>query len=152
MIDRINSILDIFDVGDIKFLYLVAKKNIKNLLLISLIASLLVLLISLNQQKKFLSNAIIVIEPEDSKIVNIEEAYSVESRTNRINNQMAILKSDEVLEYIIKDKKNSMQFKNLYSQNEENFFKRMLSREKKIDDEFSDKNFILSHPDGYFIE
>ena len=23
---------------------------------------------------------------------------------------------------------------------------------KKIDDEFSDKNFILSHPDGYFIE
>ena len=136
MIDRINSILDIFDVGDVKFLYLVAKKNLKNLLLVSLIVSLLILLISLNQQKKFLSKAIIVIEPEDSKIVNIEEAYSVESRTNRINNQMAILKSDEVLEYIIKDKKNSMQFKNLYSQSEENFFKRILSREKKIDDEF----------------
>ena len=64
MIDRINSILDIFDVGDIKFLYLVAKKNLKNLLLVSLIVSLLVLLISLNQQKKFLSKAIIVIEPE----------------------------------------------------------------------------------------
>ena len=149
MIDRINSILDIFDVGDIKFIYLVVKKNLKNLLLISLIVSLLVLLISLNQQKKFLSNAIIVIEPEDSKIVNIEEAYSVESRTNRINNQMAILKSDEVLEYIIKDKKNSMQFKNLYSQNEENFFKRMLSREKKIDDEFLKlnltNNFIVKN-------
>ena len=105
MIDRINSILDIFDVGDIKFLYLVAKKNLKNLLLVSLITSLLVLLITLNQQKKFLSKAIIVIEPEDNNIVNIEEAYSVESRANRINNQMAILKSDEVLEYIIKDKK-----------------------------------------------
>ena len=92
MIDRINSILDIFDVGDIKFLYLVAKKNIKNLLLISLIASLLVLLISLNQQKKFLSKAIIVIEGEENKIVNIEEAYNLESSFNRINNQMAILK------------------------------------------------------------
>ena len=72
MIDRINSILDIFDVGDIKFLYLVVKKNLKNLLLVSLIVSLLVLLISLNLQKKYLSKAIIVIEPDDSKIVNIE--------------------------------------------------------------------------------
>ena len=127
MIDRINSILDIFDVGDIKFLYLVAKKNLKNLLLVSIIVSLLVLLISLNQQKKYLSKAIIVIEPDDSKIVNIEEAYSVESRMNRINNQMAILKSDEVLEYIIKDKKNSMQFKNLYAQSKQNFLQRILN-------------------------
>ena len=34
---------------------------------------------------------------------------------------MAILKSDEVLEYIVKDKKNFMQFKNLYSENNFNF-------------------------------
>ena len=72
MIDRINSLLDIFDVGDLKFLYLIAKKNLKNLLLLSLITSLLVLLISLNQQKKYLSKATIVIEPEDNNIVNIE--------------------------------------------------------------------------------
>ena len=140
MIDRINSLLDIFDVGDLKFLYLIAKKNLKNLLLLSLITSLLVLLISLNQQKKYLSKAIIVIEPEDSKIVNIEEAYSVESRTNRINNQMAILKSDEVLEYIIKDKKNSMKFKNLYAQNKPNFFKRITNKERNIDDGFLKSN------------
>ena len=140
MIDKINSILDIFDVGDLKFLYLIAKKNLKNLLALSLIASLLVLLVSLNQQKKFLSKAIIVIEPEDNKIVNIEEAYSVETRSNRINNQMAILKSDEVLEYIIKDKNNSMQFKNLYSQNTPNFFQRILNEERKIDDGFLKSN------------
>ena len=144
MIDRINSILEIFDVGDLKFIYLIVKKNLKNLLLLSLIISLLILLISLNQQKKFLSKAIIVIEPEDSKIVNIEEAYSVETRGNRINNQMAILKSDEVLEYIIKDKKNSMQFKNLYSQNIPNFFQRILTKEKKIDDEFLKSNLTNS--------
>ena len=52
MIERINSILDIFDVGDLKFFYLVAKKNIKNLILLSLIISILALFISSNQQKK----------------------------------------------------------------------------------------------------
>ena len=46
-----------------------------------------------------------MIEPDDNKIVNIEEVYSVEAQSNRINNQMAILKSDEVQEYIVKDKK-----------------------------------------------
>jgi capsular exopolysaccharide synthesis family protein len=139
MIERINSILNIFDVGDLKFFFLVAKKNIKNLILLSLIVSILALFISLNQQKKYLSRGIIVIEPDDNNIVNIEEVYSVESRMNRINNQMAILKSDEVLEYIVKDKKNSVQFKNLYSQNKLNFFQRILKKEENIDDIFLKK-------------
>ena len=139
MIERINSILNIFDVGDLKFFFLVAKKNIKNLILLSLIVSILALFISLNQQKKYLSKGIIVIEPDDNNIVNIEEVYSVESRMNRINNQMAILKSDEVLEYIVKDKKNSVQFKNLYSQNKLSFFQRILKKEEKIDDIFLKK-------------
>ena len=136
MIERINSIINIFDVGDLKFFFLVAKKNIKNLIILSLIVSLLALFVSLNQEKKYLSKGIIVIESDDNNIVNIEEVYSVESRMNRINNQMAILKSDEVLEYIIKDKKNSMNFKNLYSKNTPNFFQRIFTKEKKIDDIF----------------
>ncbi len=139
MIERINSILNIFDVGDIKFFFLVAKKNIKNLIFLSLIVSILALFVSLNQQKKYLSKGIIVIEPDDNNIVNIEEVYSVESRMNRINNQMAILKSDEVLEYIIKDKKNSVKFKNLYSQNKLNFFQRILKKDENIDDIFLKK-------------
>ena len=140
MIARIYSIINIFDVGDLKFFFLVAKKNIKNLIVLSLIISLLALFFSLNQEKKYLSKGIIVIESDDSNIVNIEEVYSLESRTNRINNQMAILKSDEVLEYIIKDKKNSMNFKNLYSKKPQNFFQRILKKEKKIDDMFLKKN------------
>ena len=107
MIDKINSLISLLDVGDIKFFFLVAKKNIKNLIILSLITSILVLFFSLNQEKKYLSKGIIVIEPDDSNIVNIEEVYSLETRSNRINNQMAILKSDQVLEYIIKDKKPS---------------------------------------------
>ena len=139
MIERINSILNIFDVGDLKFFFLVAKKNIKNLILLSLIVSILALFISLNQQKKYLSKGIIVIEADGNNIVNIEEVYSVESRMNRINNQMAILKSDEVLEYIIKDKKNSVQFKNLYSNNEFNFLQRILKKKENVDDAFLKK-------------
>jgi polysaccharide biosynthesis transport protein len=139
MIERINSILNIFDIGDLKFFFLVAKKNIKNLILLSFIISILALFISLNQQKKYLSKGIIVIEPDDNNIVNIEEVYSAESRMNRINNQMAILKSDEVLEYIVKDKKNSVQFKNLYSQNKLNFLQRIFKKDQKIDNFFLKK-------------
>ena len=54
MIDRINSLINVFDIGDIKFLYLVIKKNLKNLVILSIIVSLLVLIISLNQEKKFM--------------------------------------------------------------------------------------------------
>ena len=81
------------------------KKIKKNLITLSLILSLLVFLILIKPRKKFLSKATIVIEPDDNKIVNIEEVYSIEAQSNRINNQMAILKSDEVQEYIVKDKK-----------------------------------------------
>ena len=136
MIDRINSLINIFDVGDLKFFFLVAKKNLKNLITLSLIFSLLVFLISSNQEKKFLSKATIVIEPDDNKIVNIEEVYSIEAQSNRINNQMAILKSDEVQEYIVKDKKNSMKFKNLYSENKQNFFQRIFTKKQNVDEDF----------------
>ena len=77
-----------------------------------------------------------MIEPDDKSIVNIEEVYSFENAVNRINNQMAILKSDEVLEYIVKDKNSLMKFKNLYSQNNLNFFQRITKKKKKIDDSF----------------
>ena len=136
MIDKINRIINIFDIGDARFIYLVAKKNFKNLIVLSLLISLLALFFSLNQEKKFLSKAIIVIEPDDKNIVNIEEVYSFENAVNRINNQMAILKSDEVLEYIVKDKNSLMKFKNLYSQNNLNFFQRITKKKKKIDDSF----------------
>ncbi len=149
MIERLNSLLNIFDVGDLKFFLLVAKKNLKNLFTLSIILSLLVLLISLNQEKKYLSKATIVIEPEENKIVNIEEVYSIEAQSNRINNQMAILKSDEVQEYIVKDKKNAMKFKNLYSETKQNFFQRIFTRKKNIDDNFLKnvltQNFIVKN-------
>jgi succinoglycan biosynthesis transport protein ExoP len=56
---------------------------------------------------------------------------------NRVNNQIAILKSDEVIEYILNDEKNQLEFKALYSQMEKNVFSRIFSKKKVID-----KNYI----------
>jgi capsular exopolysaccharide synthesis family protein len=136
MTDKIKSLLDIFDVGDFKFFLMVAKKNFKNLVSITLLISLITLLFSLNQEKKYLSSATIVVAPDEQNLVNIEEVYSLESLNNRINNQMAILKSDEVYEYILADKKNITQFKNLYAQYTQNFFQRILNKKQVVDKAF----------------
>jgi len=136
MIDKIKSLLDIFDVGDFKFFLMVAKKNFKNLISITLLISLITLLFSLNQEKKYLSSATIVVAPDEQNLVNIEEVYSLESLNNRINNQMAILKSDEVYEYILADKKNITKFKNLYAQDTQNFFQRILNKKQDVDKAF----------------
>ena len=136
MTDKIKSLLDIFDVGDFKFFLMVAKKNFKNLVLITLLISLITLLFSLNQEKKYLSSATIVVAPDEQNFTNIEEVYSLESLNNRINNQMAILKSDEVYEYILVDKKNITQFKNLYAQDTQNFFQRILNKKQVVDKAF----------------
>ena len=115
MNNKLLNLLDIFDFGDLNFFILLAKKNLKNLLLSTILISFVVLLVSLNIEKKYLSEATLVIEQDESKITNIEEAYSTESVSNRVNNQIAILKSDEVMEYIVNDETNTLEFKALYS-------------------------------------
>ena len=136
MLERFNSLFNIFDIGDLRFLLLVAKKNFKHLFFLSLIISCLTFILFLNQDKKYLSSATIVIAPDDNNLVNIEEVYSMESLTNRINNQMAILKSDEVFEYILNDKKNITKFKNLYAQNKDNFIQRIFRKKINIDKDY----------------
>ena len=93
MINRLNSLINIFDVGDLKFFYLVGKKNFKNLISLSIIISLLIFLISSNQEKKFLSKATIVIEPDDNKIVNILKltAFSDPSLVQFMHRNLAYL-------------------------------------------------------------
>jgi len=136
MLRKTLNVFDVFDLGDLSFFILLAKKNIKHLLIASILVSLIVLLISLNIEKKFLSEATLVIAPDESKIVNIDEAYSSASMMNRVNNQIAILKSDEVIEYIVNDEKNQLEFKTLYSQVEKNIFSRIFSKKKVIDKDY----------------
>ena len=134
--DIFQNLFKFLDIGDLRYFFLVAKKNIKNLIILSSLISLLVFFVSLNLTAKYRSNATLVISPDENKIVNIEEVYSLESIQNRVNNQIAILKSEEVIDYIVEDKKNELEFKNLYSSVEKSFINRIFSKKISIDKEY----------------
>ena len=142
MNNKTSELLKVFDLADLNFFLLIAKKNIKFLTFASLLVAMIVFFITLNIEKKYLSEATIVINPEENKIVNINEAYATSEKggfmnNNRINNIIATLKSDEVIEYIVSDKKNQLEFKSLYFQQSKNIFSRIFT--KKI---IVDKNYI----------
>jgi len=128
MIKELGKFINFFDVGDLKFILLILKKNIKNLLFLSFLVAILTFVISLNIEKKYVSEATIVISPEENNIVNIEEVYAIESQNNRVNNQVAILKSDEVLEFIVGDKKKQLEFERLYSKIPISTFQRLTKK------------------------
>lgn len=136
MNNKASELFDAFDIADLRFFLLIAKKNIKFLFITSFLISLIVFFISLNIEKKYLSEATIVIEPDENKIVNINEAYSTINNGNRVNNLIAILESDEVISHIINDEKNQLKFKELYSKVEKNIFSRIFTKKTIIDKEY----------------
>ena len=136
MNNKASELFDAFDIADLRFFLLIAKKNIKFLFITSFLISLIVFFISLNIEKKYLSEATIVIEPDENKIVNINEAYSTINNDNRINNLIAILESDEVISHIINDEENQLKFKELYSKVEKNIFSRIFTKKTIIDKEY----------------
>ena len=138
---KTTDLFKAFDIGDLKFFLLIAKKNLKFILFASLLVSMIVFFISLNIEKKYLSEATIVIERDEGKIINIDEAYSTIQHINRINNVIATLKSDEVNEYIVNDKKNQLEFKSLYSQQSKNVFSRIFTKKTIVNKDYL--KFIL---------
>ena len=131
-----SELFDVFDFADLSFFYLIAKKNIKFLIITSLLVSMIVFFISLNMEKKYLSEATIVIAADENKIININEAYSTIQDQNRINNLIATLKSDEVINYIVNDEKNQLEFKSLYSKESTNAFSRIFTKKINIDKDY----------------
>ena len=136
MLNKLNETLNFFALDDIRFFLIIAKKNIKNLIISTVLISLLVLIISLNLEKQYISKATLVIPPEENNIVNIDEVYSLDSIQNRVNNQIAILKSDEVLEYIFEDKKKIIEFTALYNSIKTNPLKRIFTKKKSVEKDF----------------
>ena len=137
-------LLDIIDATDLNFFIVVAKKSIKFLVFASALIAIIVLLASFNMEKKYLSEATIVIEPEESQIVNINEAYSSFDIAKRVNNIIATLKSDEVMSYIVDDEENELEFKALYAQEEKNIFSRLFRKKVLVDKEYI-KNLLLNN-------
>ena len=136
MNNKLHNLIDIFDLGDLSFFLLLAKKNIKNLIISTFLISFVVLLVSLNLEKQYLSQATLVIAQDQNNITNIEEAYTTDLASTRVNNQMAILKSDEVIEYIVNDEKNTLEFKKLYSTEKKNIFDRIFKKKLTINKEY----------------
>ena len=130
---KTSELLEAFDIADLSFLLLIAKKNIKFLVAVSSLVAMIVFFISLNIEKQYLSESTIVIAPDENKIININEAYSTIQDRNRINNLIATLKSDEVINFIVKDEKNQLEFKSLYSQLNKNVFSRIFKKNTNID-------------------
>ena len=139
---KTSELLEAFDIADLSFFLIIAKKNIKFLVVVSSLVAMIVFFISLNIEKQYLSSATIVIASDENKIVNINEAYATSAtggfmNNNRINNIIATLKSDEVINFIVRDKKNQLEFKSFYSKPNKNVFSRIFK--KKI---IMDKNYI----------
>ncbi len=139
MNNKATELLDTFDLGDLRFFLLIAKRHLKFILFASILVSIIVFFISLNIEKKYMSEATIVIEPDENKIININEAYSTLNNGNRVNNLIAILQSDEVVSHIVDDEQNQLEFKSLYSKVEKNIFSRLFTKKVIID-----KNYIKS--------
>ena len=100
MIDKKSTLIDFIDLDPI-FLLSILKRYIIYLIIFASLFSSLVLLYTLNLDKKYKSQAKIVIERDENNIVNIQEYSNMVSSSNRMNNQIALFKSDQVLEYII---------------------------------------------------
>jgi len=131
-----ENITSLLEIGNFRYYLIVAKRNFLNIFIISLLIGFLAILVSLNIEKQFISTATIVIAPDENKIISIEEAYSIDSQQNRINNQIAILKSDEVIDYIVIDSKNQIEFSNLYSAVKGNIIDRLFKKKIEFNKEF----------------
>ena len=126
--NKIDKTLDFIDL-DPKFLFSILKKYLIHLFFFVTLITTIVYLFSLNLDKKYKSSAKIVIEPDDNNIVNIQE-YSNINISNRINNQIAIFKSDQVLEYIIQDKENSKKFEMFFAEKDQNLVQKLFNKKK----------------------
>jgi len=140
-----STITKIAENLELKYYWVVFLKYLKPIFFISFLFTLLVLLISLNLEKKYRSVATIVIEADESKkIVNIEEVYSLDNQESRINNQIAILNSDDVIDYIVNDKVSFVEFAELFKGLKPSFIKRLFVKDSDISKEGL-KNYLKSN-------
>ena len=138
-----STFIDYIDLDPI-FLLSILKRYIIYLIIFASLVSSLVLIYTLNLDKKYKSQAKIVIERDENNIVNIQEYSNMVSSSNRMNNQIALFKSDQVLEYIISNKKNYQQFINFFSENNQNIIQKIFKK-KKIFNVKSLKGIISSN-------
>lgn len=116
------------------YLWSIFLKNKKDILLLPCIFALFVFLISLNIEKIYSSTATLVIKGDNNKIGNIEEVYTQDTQVNRVNNQIAILKSEEVLENTFKNNNLITKFNEIKISTEIPFYTRIFTKKNNFDE------------------
>jgi capsular exopolysaccharide synthesis family protein len=127
-LDKLESINEQLDLAHYWIIFLKYKKL---LLILPILFGILGYLIALNINPIFKSTATLVIEEQEKRIVNIEEVYENQGTrgfgsSNYINNQIQILKSDEVINTVLLIKEDVNQMLKLYRNTPEQFFARNL--------------------------
>ena len=134
LLDRLETINEQLNLAHYWIIFLKYKRI---LFVAPILAAVLGFLVALNINPTFQSTATLVIEEAAKRIVNIEEVYAGEGRrgfrnSNYINNQIQILKSDEVIGAIILNEKNKNKILKLYKAIPEQFFAKNFNFLKKF--------------------
>ena len=100
--------------------WIVLLKFKRLIFIIPILMAILGYLVALNISPTFQSTATLVIEQENKKIVDIDEVYSSSEggrfgNFNHVNNQVQIMKSDEVLNIALTNEQTVKKVRNLYN-------------------------------------
>ena len=115
--------------------WIIVLKYKRLLLIVPLLFCLLGYLIALNIMPIFKSSATIVIEKQEKRIVDIEEVYNAQARYadfNHVNNQIQIIKSDEIFNGILLDEERAKKIRSLYNDIPQKFVSRNILAIKKL--------------------
>ena len=128
ILDRLESINEQLNLTHYWIIFLKYKRI---LLIAPILIAVLGYLIALNINPVFQSSATLVIEESAKKIVNIDEVYNVDGtrgfrNSNYINNQIQIIKSDEVISTLLLDEKNKNKILELFNNTPKKFFAKNL--------------------------
>ena len=115
--------------------WIIFLKYKKTLFVIPVLFALLGYMVALNIKPIFQSDATLVIEADIKKIVDIEEVYTTEGTygsSNHVNNQIEIMKSDEILNGVLSNDQITKRIMNLHSTIPDQFITRNITAIKKL--------------------
>ena len=122
----LNKLESINEQLNLTHYWIIFLKYKRLILILPLLIGLLGYFIALNILPIFQSNATLVIEEQKKRIVNIEEVYGNQTpggfggNINHVNNQIQIIKSDEILNGILSNKETTKKIKKLSVGNKAN--------------------------------
>ena len=140
------------------FYYVVFSKNKKTLFFIPLFVSLLILLISNSIDPKFKSTASLIIETDNTNIIDIDQVYdpltSQNAQKNFINTQVQILSSYEIVKRMFQNENFLKEIKTIYeNRKKDSFVYELKEKLNRLDDqEINIENLIFRIKDSISVK